>query len=188
MVHKTRIYNWYESPRLSSSRITSNKNRYICLVAAGCMVLMGYDASVFNSVQNSDHWHAYFDNPVCPSVFPERSSLTRTTGQLHAWLDEHGVHRWWYHYRVVLRRPFGKERKNSNPLFEIQIDLCQADYAGRRWAMGIGCFITIIATFMQCFPPRSSAVPVFMAGRVLIGCGQALAIGRCPACPAKCNS
>lgn len=70
MVHKTRIYNWYEDPRLSLSRITSNKNRYICLVAAGCMVLMGYDASVFNSVQNSDHWHAYFDNPVCLSVSP----------------------------------------------------------------------------------------------------------------------
>jgi hypothetical protein len=30
------------------------------------MVLMGYDASVFNSVQNSDNWHAYFDNPVRP--------------------------------------------------------------------------------------------------------------------------
>lgn len=59
---------------------------------------------------------------------------------------------------------------------------------GRRWAMGIGCFITIIATFMQCFPPANNAVPVFMAGRVLIGCGQAFAIGRLPVVPVKSHS
>lgn len=35
------------------------------MVAAGCMVLYGYDASVFNSVQGSDNWLAWFDlNPV----------------------------------------------------------------------------------------------------------------------------
>jgi hypothetical protein len=28
------------------------------------MVLMGYDASVFNSVQNSNNWMKYYDNPV----------------------------------------------------------------------------------------------------------------------------
>lgn len=45
---KTRAYNWY-----------------ISLVAASCMVLYGYDASVFNAVQGSKHWVAYFDKPVC---------------------------------------------------------------------------------------------------------------------------
>ena len=45
---KARAYNWY-----------------ISLVAASCMVLYGYDASVFNAVQGSKHWVAYFDKPVC---------------------------------------------------------------------------------------------------------------------------
>ncbi|EMD61434.1 hypothetical protein GGP41_004049 [Bipolaris sorokiniana] len=46
MVSATRAYNWY-----------------ISLVAASCMVLYGYDASVFNALQNSDHWKAYFNKP-----------------------------------------------------------------------------------------------------------------------------
>lgn len=36
-------------------------NWYISLVAAMCMVLYGYDASVFNSVQGSQNWLDYFD-------------------------------------------------------------------------------------------------------------------------------
>lgn len=35
--------------------------RYSALLAAMCMVLYGFDASVFNSVQASDNWLAYFD-------------------------------------------------------------------------------------------------------------------------------
>lgn len=46
MVSTTRAYNWY-----------------ISLVAASCMVLYGYDASVFNALQNSDNWKAYFNKP-----------------------------------------------------------------------------------------------------------------------------
>ncbi|OOG00936.1 hypothetical protein ASPCADRAFT_511790 [Aspergillus carbonarius ITEM 5010] len=38
-------------------------NWFISLVAAACMVLYGYDASVYNSVQGSDNWVAYFNNP-----------------------------------------------------------------------------------------------------------------------------
>ncbi|KAL1962836.1 hypothetical protein VTN77DRAFT_9111 [Rasamsonia byssochlamydoides] len=38
-------------------------NWYISIVAAACMVLYGYDASVYNSVQGSKNWVAYFDNP-----------------------------------------------------------------------------------------------------------------------------
>ncbi|KAB8217943.1 general substrate transporter [Aspergillus novoparasiticus] len=126
MVHKTRLYNWY-----------------ICLVAAGCMVLMGYDASVFNGIQNSDNSHAYFDNP--DSYMLGLMNTVYTIG---------GILTGWF----------------------LAVPL--ADYMGRRWAMGIGCFYTIIATLMQCFPPANNAVPVFMAGRVLIGCGQAFAIVR----------
>ncbi|KAL4886405.1 general substrate transporter [Aspergillus karnatakaensis] len=38
-------------------------NWYLSLVAAACMVLYGYDASVYNSVQGSANWVAYFDEP-----------------------------------------------------------------------------------------------------------------------------
>ena len=38
-------------------------NWYISLVAASCMVLYGYDASVFNAVQGSDNWNDYFHTP-----------------------------------------------------------------------------------------------------------------------------
>jgi hypothetical protein len=32
-----------------------------------CMVLYGYDASVFNAAQGSDNWHEWFDlNTVSP--------------------------------------------------------------------------------------------------------------------------
>ncbi|KAJ5040395.1 uncharacterized protein L3040_006051 [Drepanopeziza brunnea f. sp. 'multigermtubi'] len=44
MMHKTRVYNWYAA-----------------LVAAGCMVLYGYDAAVFNAVQANKPWLAYFN-------------------------------------------------------------------------------------------------------------------------------
>ncbi|KAH8706018.1 general substrate transporter [Talaromyces proteolyticus] len=41
-----RAYNWYAS-----------------IIAAACMVLYGYDASVYNSVQGSKNWVDYFNNP-----------------------------------------------------------------------------------------------------------------------------
>ncbi|KAJ4390898.1 hypothetical protein N0V93_004497 [Gnomoniopsis smithogilvyi] len=43
MVRSTRVYNWY-----------------ISIVAAMCMVLYGYDASTFNSIQTQDNWLAWF--------------------------------------------------------------------------------------------------------------------------------
>lgn len=64
MVSKTGAYNWYDLECFLSMSFSHKIRRYICLVAAGCMVLMGYDASVFNSVQNSNNWTKYFDNPV----------------------------------------------------------------------------------------------------------------------------
>jgi MFS family permease len=51
----------------------------------------------------------------------------------------------------------------------------QADYLGRRWGMGIGCFITVIATLIQAFAPRHQ-VGVFILGRVIIGIGQGMAL------------
>lgn len=52
----------------------------------------------------------------------------------------------------------------------------QSDKLGRRWGMGIGCFLTIIATFMQTFSPNLGC---FIAGRVVIGLGQGIALSTC---------
>ena len=43
------------------ANLLSALNRYISLVASMCMVLYGYDASVFNAAQGSDHWLEWFD-------------------------------------------------------------------------------------------------------------------------------
>jgi MFS family permease len=50
-----------------------------------------------------------------------------------------------------------------------------ADLCGRRWGMAIGCFLTIIATFIQTFAPKGN-LGVFIAGRVIIGIGQGIAL------------
>lgn len=41
--------------------------------------------------------------------------------------------------------------------------------------MGIGCFITVIATLIQAFAPKHK-VGVFILGRVVIGIGQGMAL------------
>jgi hypothetical protein len=46
------------------------------MVAAMCMVLYGYDASVFNSVQGSNNWLKYFDlDPVSLLKYSGAKSL-----------------------------------------------------------------------------------------------------------------
>ncbi|KAH8727484.1 general substrate transporter [Phaeosphaeriaceae sp. PMI808] len=123
MVSKTRVYNWY-----------------ISLVAASCMVLYGYDASVFNALQNSKHWVAYFNHPS-PNIIGAINT-SYTVGAVVAGFFMGG------------------------PL---------ADYAGRRMGMAVGAALVIVATFMQTFAPRGS-IGVFIAGRVVIGIGQGLAL------------
>lgn len=54
-----------------------------------------------------------------------------------------------------------------------------ADYAGRRVGMATGSVLVIIATFMQTFAPRGN-IGVFIAGRVIIGLGQGLALSKFP--------
>ena len=43
--------------------------------------------------------------------------------------------------------------------------------------MAAGAVLVIIATFMQCFSPRGN-IGVFIAGRVVIGLGQGLALSK----------
>lgn len=50
-----------------------------------------------------------------------------------------------------------------------------SDYLGRKMGMGIGCFLTIIATFMQTFAPKGN-LGCFIGGRVIIGIGQGIAL------------
>ncbi|KAH6678437.1 major facilitator superfamily domain-containing protein [Halenospora varia] len=52
------------------------KDGYISLVAASCMVLCGYDALVFNSVQGSRRWELYFNNPYAELFGAVNTSYT----------------------------------------------------------------------------------------------------------------
>ncbi|KAF4122886.1 transporter [Geosmithia morbida] len=122
-------------------------NWYCAMVAALCMVLYGYDASVFNSVQGSPNWLDWVN--LDPDHNTYMLGLINTTYTIGAIVSGFFM---------------------GGPL---------ADYMGRRWGMWMGCFITIIATFMQTFTPHHK-IGVFIAGRVLIGIGQGLALTAAP--------
>jgi MFS family permease len=49
----------------------------------------------------------------------------------------------------------------------------QADYFGRRIAMGSGCLLVIAGALVQTFTPYHNT-GVFILGRVLLGCAQGL--------------
>ena len=83
------------------------------------MVLYGYDASVFNSVQGSDNWNAWFNEPG-PNVVGSINTAY-TVGAIFG--------------GFFLGGP-------------------TADFLGRKFGMGIGCVLVIIATFMQTFSPH----------------------------------
>ncbi|KAH9987440.1 general substrate transporter [Xylariaceae sp. FL0662B] len=126
MLSSKRVYNWY-----------------IALVAAMCMVLYGYDASVFNAAQGSDNWLEWFDLDIKEDA--NLIGLVNTAYTIGA------IFAGWF---------------VGGPI---------ADYFGRRVGMGIGCLITIIATFMQAFAPWHN-LGCFIGGRVLIGIGQGMAL------------
>ncbi|KAL3487686.1 general substrate transporter [Aspergillus germanicus] len=116
-------------------------NWYAGLVAAGCMILMGYDSSVFNSVQASENWKSAMSHPDAHMI-----------GLINTVYTVGGIVTGWF---------------LSGPT---------ADYLGRRYGMGIGCMITVVATFLQAFPPVKGRLACFMVGRVFIGVGTAFAI------------
>jgi MFS family permease len=107
------------------------------------MVLYGYDASVFNAVQGSDRWKAYFNHPE-----PNIIGAINTSYSVGA---------------IVAGFFLG------GPL---------ADWAGRRVGIAVGSILVIISTVMQTFAPRGN-IGVFIAGRVIVGLGQGLALSEC---------
>jgi hypothetical protein len=102
------------------------------MVAAGCMVLYGYDAAVFNAVQGNAHWKSWFNNPVGNS---NESSHPQASSAFHlgSWLPDYQDHKlildctartivgfnqylvlyWCYCCRLVLRRSYGKQITTS---------------------------------------------------------------------------
>jgi MFS family permease len=106
------------------------------------MVLYGYDASVFNSVQGSKNWVAWFNTPNASVIGSINTAYT--VGAIFGGFFCGG------------------------PI---------ADYLGRKVGMGTGCVMVIIATFMQTFAPRHN-LACFIAGRVLIGIGQGIALSK----------
>ncbi|KAI3393095.1 hypothetical protein diail_4724 [Diaporthe ilicicola] len=117
-------------------------NWYISIVAAMCMVLYGYDASTFNSIQASDNWLAWFGLT---------SDSTYMLGLINTVYSIGAIVSGWF---------------LGGPI---------ADILGRRWGMGLGCFVTICATMLQTFAPKGS-LACFMAGRVIVGVGQGMAL------------
>ncbi|KAH7171003.1 general substrate transporter [Dactylonectria macrodidyma] len=126
MMSRTRAYNWF-----------------ICLVAASCMTLYGFDSSVFNALQGSNNWLTWFNLDI------EKDSYTI------------GLINTCYTIGAIVSGFF-----IGGPI---------ADYLGRRWGMGIGCFVTVVAAIIQAIAPKGK-LSVFIVGRVLIGIGQGTAL------------
>ena len=106
------------------------------------MVLYGYDASVYNAVQGSDHWVKWFNDPDDNMI-----GLINTVYTVGA---------------IISGFFFG------GPV---------ADGLGRRAGMGLGAILVIISTLLQTFAPKGN-IGMFMAGRVIIGVGQGLALSK----------
>ena len=124
------------------------------------MVLYGYDASVFNSVQVNKQWLSWFDIPK-----GELLALVNTTYAIGA---------------IVAGWFLGGPTVSAvlmcvAPLCDLTLTLKQADFFGRRAGMAIGCLITVVATVIQTFSPYHK-IGVFIFGRVLIGLGQGIAL------------
>ncbi|CAG8284106.1 unnamed protein product [Penicillium salamii] len=72
-----RAYNWsVHTLSPAKTQILTLVYRYISLVAASCMVLYGYDASVFNSVQGSKNWMAWMNEPNANTIGAVNTAYT----------------------------------------------------------------------------------------------------------------
>lgn len=124
------------------------------------MVLYGYDASTFNSVQASDNWLNWFGLTSDSTYLLGLINTVYSIGAI--------VSGWFLGGPIVSQTHIGSAQPPNSHKH-------QADFLGRRWGMGIGCFVTICATMIQTFSPKGS-LGAFMAGRVLVGVGQGMAL------------
>lgn len=107
-----KLYNWYVYFSAVVVLLWLNWwNRYCAMVAALCMVLYGYDASVFNSVQGSPNWLEWVDLDPDKNTYMLGLSMSWNsidTGA--AWLttilpSQHELHHWRHCRRLLCRRP-----------------------------------------------------------------------------------
>lgn len=55
-----------------------------------------------------------------------------------------------------------------------------ADYMGRRLGTAIGCVLVILRAVLQAIPSRSNPIPMYLAGRWLMGMGSNISNATCP--------
>jgi MFS family permease len=55
-----------------------------------------------------------------------------------------------------------------------------ADFLGRRTGTAIGCLLVILGSIIQALASRSNPVPMFLAGRWLMGMGSNISNATCP--------
>jgi MFS family permease len=55
-----------------------------------------------------------------------------------------------------------------------------ADGLGRRHGTAIGCVIVLLGALIQSFPPADNPVPMYLAGRFIIGIGATIGNATCP--------
>jgi hypothetical protein len=61
------------------------------MVAAGCMVLYGYDAAVFNAVQANTYWLKWFNTPVRNPWEKENNPVLTTSGWGTSWSGQYNI-------------------------------------------------------------------------------------------------
>ncbi|KAH8652644.1 general substrate transporter [Tricladium varicosporioides] len=55
-----------------------------------------------------------------------------------------------------------------------------ADGLGRRTGTAIGCILVILGSLIQSFPKASDPLPMYLAGRFIMGCGATISNATCP--------
>jgi hypothetical protein len=79
------------------------------MVAAGCMVLYGYDAAVFNAVQKNAHWLDHFNKPVSRhETFCTRLILTFDTARKCVGVDQYVLLNRCYCFWMVYWRSYSR--------------------------------------------------------------------------------
>ena len=118
--------------------------------------MYGYDASVYNSVQGSDNWVAWFNNPDAATIGEWEQHLTAPGTDTFAG----GVNTAYTVGAIIAGFFLG------GPI---------SDFFGRRIGMAVGCVLVIIATFIQTYCPRF-IIAAFLVGLTIIGVGQGVAL------------